>query len=299
MPTAIRKAFGADIPFHIIAVSAWRRREAVATRFRVGRVFLAGDAAHTIPPNLGLGMNTGVQDSVDLGWKLQAVLSGWGGPTLLESYEAERRPVATAIASVSTQAYRHWMGSSDEAAHFMDDGELGRSARADAARRLNEALPNGWDTLGLQMGYCYEGSPICMADDSPAGSPGNSIDEKADYGTYIQTARPGARAPHAWISSGRSTIDLFGRGFVLLCFVEAASAEAMAQHAALRRLPLTVERIDNADIHALYGADFVLVRPDGHVAWRGNNPAMNSANVIDRVSGCSSGKTAIVDSRTV
>jgi 2-polyprenyl-6-methoxyphenol hydroxylase-like FAD-dependent oxidoreductase len=286
MPMAIRKAFGAEITFNIIAVSAWRRREAVATQFRIGRVFLAGDAAHTIPPNLGLGMNTGVQDAVDLGWKLDAVLTGWGGSKLLDSYEPERRPVATAIASASTQAYRHWMGSSDEAEHFLEDSEAGRAARANAARRLREALPNGWDTLGLQMGYCYDGSPICVADDSLASSRSDSIDdEDANYGTYVQTARPGARAPHAWLSPGRSTIDLFGRGFVLLCFADAPRADAMAQYAAQRKIPLSIERIENADVHALYGADYVLVRPDGHVARRGNYPEVNAASVLDCVSG--------------
>jgi 2-polyprenyl-6-methoxyphenol hydroxylase-like FAD-dependent oxidoreductase len=284
MPAAIRKAFGADIPFDIIALSAWRRREAVAANFRVGRVFLAGDAAHTIPPNLGLGMNTGVQDAVDLSWKLEASLSGWGGPMLLDSYEAERRPVAVKIASASTQAYRHWMGSSDDA-HFMDDSEIGRAARDDAARRLKEALPNGWDTLGLQMGYRYDGSPICSADDLLVTSGPDSIEEDFDCGTYVQTSKPGARAPHAWISLGRSTIDLFGRGFVLLCFADTARADAMVRYAALRKIPFVIEQMTNIEVHTLYDSDYVLVRPDGHVAWRGNNPEANAAAVLDRVSG--------------
>lgn len=279
LPGVIRTALGADIPFNIVAIAPWRRRQAVADRFSVGRVFLAGDAAHTIPPNLGLGMNLGLGDSVDLGWKIEAMLRGWGGPRLLDSYEAERRPVALHIAAASTEAYRRWMSSLDSDGDILADGEQGRSARAQAAERLAKALPDGWDTLGLQLGYRYEGSPICISDGTPA-----PLDD-GGFSTYLQTGRPGARAPHAWLEDGRSTIDLFGRGFTLLRFRGSPDAAELIRDAAQKGVPLSVVDIADIAVRDLYGADLVLVRPDGHVAWRADDLALPPRGILDHVLG--------------
>lgn len=279
MPAMIRAALGEKIPFDIVAIAPWRRREAIAERFRIGRVFLAGDAAHTIPPNLGMGMNTGLGDAVDLGWKIDAMLRGWGGSELLDSYEPERRPVAVHVAAASTEAYRRWMRVSEHHRDILDDGEAGNRARREVAREMSDALPDGWDTLGLQLGYRYDASPICVDDGSPQPP------DDGRLGNYVQTARPGARAPHAWLADGRSTIDLFGRGFVLLRFNARRAVGALIEAAAGRRVPLTVIDVPDRHIKKLYEADLVLVRPDGHVAWRADVLPAQPEVLIDKVRG--------------
>ena len=280
MPAQIRAACGQDLPFTIVAIAPWRRRQAVAKRFRAGRVFLAGDAAHTIPPNLGMGMNTGVGDAFDLGWKIEAMLRGWGGPRLLDTYESERRPVAVHVAAESTKAYQRWMLTSDDHHLVTDPGEAGRAARARVSAMMAAALPHGWDTLGLQLGYRYDDSPIVVPDGSAAPAAND------DLQTYVQTARPGARAPHAWLADGRSTLDLFGRGFTLLRFAVRDAGELL-QAARARRVPVEVVDIGDAAVRALYRADLVLVRPDGHVAWRGDAlpDAAGSGALLDVVRG--------------
>jgi len=276
---AIRKTLGAEVPYDLIAIAPWRRREAIADQYRAGRILLAGDAAHTIPPNLGMGMNTGVGDAVDLGWKLEALLRGWGGPTLLDSYQVERRPVAVRTAEASTQAYKLWMTASADHGLLAEDGDVGTQARERVAKFLRSALPNGWDTLGLQLGYRYEDSPIIIPDGTAAPS------DDGGLGHYVQTARPGARAPHFWLEDGRSSLDLFGRGFTLLSFEHTVSVMPLLDEAASLGVPFSVVNISDAAAAALYDAPLVLVRPDGHVAWRGDGASDSVAQVLSRVSG--------------
>ena len=275
----IRRALGPDMEYEKLAVVRWRRRDAVAERFRAGNVFLAGDAAHVIPPNLGLGMNTGVGDSVDLGWKLAAVLEGWAGDRLLDSYQAERRPVALRNAAASTFAYQ--VGRTATAGHpeVTDPGKGGELAREAVGRRIQERLPAGWQTLNLQMGYRYDDSPICV----PDGTPVPEGDENT--GVYVQNARPGARAPHVWLAEGHSTLDLFGRGFTLLRFAGAPDASGLAAAARARGVPLRVIDIDSAEAYRAYEARLALVRPDGHVAWRGDAVPEDPASLVDVVRG--------------
>jgi len=287
---AIRTTLGERVPYDLIAIAPWRRREAIADQFRVGRILLAGDAAHTIPPNLGMGMNTGVGDAVDLGWKLEALLRGWGGPALLDSYQAERRPVAVCTAEASTQAYKLWMTASADHGLLADDGEAGVQARERVAEFLRSALPDGWDTLGLQLGYCYEDSPIIIPDGRPKPC------DQGGLGHYVQTARPGARAPHFWLADGRSSLDLFGRGFTLLKFDDTASVKPLMDDAASCGVPVSVVNIADAAAAALYDAPLVLVRPDGHVAWRGEGASPVGANVMSCVSG--HGQSSGVDKKT-
>ena len=272
---AVRRAFGReDARFEVTSVVPWRRSQLLAERFRDGRVLLAGDAVHTMSPTGGMGANTGVQDAVDLGWKLEAVLAGWGGDGLLDSVTTERRPAAARAAGFSTGNFRAWTAARD-CAEMLDDTTEGAALRARVGHALLESTRVEWESLGLQLGYRYEGSSVCVPDGTP--------EPPDDHADYVQTARPGHRAPHAWLPDGRSTLDLFGRGFVLLAFVE-AQPEGLAAAAAARGVPLRTERIDDAALAALYEAPLVLVRPDGHVAWRGGEPADADA-IIGRVTG--------------
>lgn len=279
LDTLISRALGRDMAYEKLAVVRWRRRDAVAERYRAGNVFLAGDAAHVIPPNLGLGMNTGVGDSVDLGWKLAATLDGWGGAKLLDSYAAERRPVALRNAAASTFAYQ--VGRSATAGHpqVTEPGERGDRARNAVGRRIQERLPAGWQTLNLQMGYRYDDSPVCVPDGTPVP------DGDANTGVYVQTARPGARAPHVWLAEGRSTLDLFGHGFALLRFAASADVSGLTDAARARGVPLRVIDIGSPEAHRAYAARLALVRPDGHVAWRGDTVPQDAARLVDTVRG--------------
>jgi 2-polyprenyl-6-methoxyphenol hydroxylase-like FAD-dependent oxidoreductase len=273
----VQRAFGSkDIPFEILSVQAWQRSESLAEQFGDGRVLLAGDAVHTMSPTGGMGMNTGMQDLFDLGWKLEGALQGWAGPALLPSYGIERKPVGARNIGFSTQNFNAWREVPDTRA-VCDDTEAGAQARALVGRQLRESTRVEWESLGLQIGHRYEASPICVPDGSPP--------TPDDYSVYVPTARPGSRAPHAWLQDGRSTLDLFGRGFVLLAF-DGAATTPLENAFAARNVPLKVERIDDPAITRLYERRLVLVRPDGHVAWRGD-ATDNPLHIVDVARGAS------------
>jgi hypothetical protein len=278
----VRRAIGGGSKFEIVKVGHWIRRRMVADHFQRGRVFLAGDAAHVMPPNGGLGMNTGIGDAVDLGWKLAAVAQGWGGPQLLDSYEPERRPVGIRQCDEAMLNFERY-GSRKPVPHVTDETPEGERVRAELGRRLSSSNALAWENpLNTHLGYRYDASPICIPDGPPPTDP-------EDSRAYTQTSYPGCRAPHAWLPDGRSTLDLFGRGFALLrCGRDPPAADAFVAAAAQRRLPLDVVDLVDAEIVRLYERKLVLVRPDGHVAWRGDRAPAKPLDVIDRVRGASS-----------
>ncbi|MEE8332957.1 MAG: FAD-dependent monooxygenase, partial [Alphaproteobacteria bacterium] len=282
---AIGKVVGVAFDYEILSILPWTRRELVAERYREGRVFLAGDAAHAMSPTGGFGMNTGVGDTVDLAWKLDAVFSGWGDAALLDSYSTERRPVAVrAVTEASGNLGR--MLSPGRNQHLLDDTEDGAALRQQVGDRLSQAMLREWNTLGMHLGYRYDPSPICVPDRTEAPP-----DDPADY---IQTARPGSRAPHVWLDDGRSTLDLFGRSFVLLCLgSDAADGSALTNAATRCGMPLECVKLSEPAVKAAYGSALVLVRPDGHVAWRGDAPPANPEEIIDTVRGALTAEEAI------
>jgi 2-polyprenyl-6-methoxyphenol hydroxylase-like FAD-dependent oxidoreductase len=232
----LRAALGDyHIPITIDGVMQWNSRADVAERFQSGRVFLAGDAAHVMPPYGGFGGNTGVQDAHNLAWKLAMVLQGSAGEGLLSTYEAERRP---ACVFTTEQAYARYVSRE---AKYLDRGDL-------------QSLAND---LNIELGYRYHSAAV-IADSGDDGSPHeNPRDSKG---------KPGARAPHLWLKPGRSTLDLFGAKFVLL-----AGAEGSAWRDAARANNVDFHQIQHASFCDAYGispAGAVLVRPDGFVAWR-------------------------------
>jgi 2-polyprenyl-6-methoxyphenol hydroxylase-like FAD-dependent oxidoreductase len=274
---AIRRAAGFDFDYEILTVLPWVRRELVAEHFGAGRVFMAGDAVHLMSPTGGFGMNTGIQDAVDLSWKLDASLAGWAGPRLLESYEIERRPVGLRnVAEASGNLGR--MRSPGRNAALLDDTPEGAALRAQLGREFTEAMTREWHTLGIHLGYRYDDSPICW----PDGTPEPALEAM----TYTQIARPGARAPHVWLKDGRSTLDLFGRGFTLLRIGrDAPAGDALAAAAQQRGVPLTQLALDEPEVAGVYERRLVLVRPDGHVAWRDDRIPPDPMRLIDRVRG--------------
>ena len=257
----IRRSTGIDLPYRILSSDEWVASRLLADRYSNGRVFLVGDACHLHPPFGGYGMNMGVADSVDLGWKIAAVLAGWGAPALLDSYEAERRP---AHEFVMDEAERNHAASPNLLLRegLEDDTPEGEAARAAAAVAIKESKAAEFYGLGVVLGLCYHGSPVIVDDGTPAAPPSRD---------YTPSAAPGCLAPHAWLADGRSLYDLFGTGMTLLVMVEGqdGAVAAARREADESDTPLSVLHLDDARLPALYGAPLALIRPDQVVAWRG------------------------------
>jgi len=268
---ALARVAGTGFPHAILSISTWERRDFVAERYGEGGVLIAGDAAHECSPTGGLGMHTGLEEAMNLAWKLGAMVEGWGGAHLVSTYEMERRPIAlrnVAIATRTFGAIRSIPGTGTGPADWR--GDLGRMAPTEGSEQE-------------KMDYAYDGSPICVPDTAD----GARASRPHGAGTVAlpRATRPGACAPHAWLADGRSTLDLFGKGFTLLRFgVPAPGAAALAAAAQTRGVPFTEVAIADEAVAARYGTRLVLVRPDGHVAWRGDGIG-DAAAIIDRVRG--------------
>jgi hypothetical protein len=228
-----------------------------------------------------MGMNTGMQDAVDLGWKLDAVLKGWAGPGLLSTYERERKPVAARNIKASTDNLERMLAprtTRKPPPEVFQPGPAGDAARKAYGDWYTELMSHEWFMNGYHLGYRYDDSPIVV----PDGTPAPPLEGK----TYTQIARPGARAPHVWLANGRSTLDLYGRGFVLLRLgADAPAGAALRRGARERRVPLEVVAIEAPDVLQAYERRLVLVRPDGHVAWRADAEPVDAGAIIDRLRG--------------
>ena len=268
---------GKPIPHEIISVRRWTARNVVADKYQVGAVFLAGDAAHLNHPASGLGLNTGLGDAVDLGWKLAAMVAGWGGTALLASYEIERRPVGKRNVGHAELSHANDRNQKPDPA-IAEDSPQGAQARREMGEAIVRAQTRKFVTDGIALGYRYEPSPLCWPDGSRLLP--DSVSQ------YYPSTRPGSRAPHAWLGEDRSIIDLFGRGFTLLRFGPTApDVEPLANGFARRHVPLAVTTIADPAIAELYERRLVLVRPDGHVAWRSDSLPADPLALADRVRG--------------
>jgi 2-polyprenyl-6-methoxyphenol hydroxylase-like FAD-dependent oxidoreductase len=275
----IRRMVGRDFDYTLDSAKLWERRAVIADSFQDGRVFLAGDAAHTHLPNGGFGMNTGLGDAMNLGWKLAGVVDGWAEPAMLDSYDIERRPVCHRAMEEALAEFRRFTAS-PSIAHIDAPTPKGEETRKAIGRGIQTAYDEarGWDRLGIHLGHIYHPSPIIVRDGTPL--------PQDDTFDYDPTSFPGARAPHAWLADGRSTLDLFGDGYVLLTFGPARpDATALIEAALLRDFPLTLHHIQAAVIAELYDTRFVLVRPDGHVAWRGDRLPQDCVALLDHIRG--------------
>ncbi|WP_296555249.1 FAD-dependent monooxygenase [Pigmentiphaga sp.] len=269
------QAVGERIDAQFISHTPWTAGQAlVADSYGRQRVLLAGDAVHLFTPTGGFGMNTGVDDVANLGWKLAATVQGWGGPRLLASYEQERRPIAFR----NTAAAKRMSLTNGEVpvgAHISEDSAAGERDRAAAAAMLS-GFGDQFASLGVQLGAHYSDSPIVRH------SGGRIAD---DPNEYVPTSDPGGRAPHAFLGNGVSLYDLFGKGFTLLCLKPGADVSAFRQAAAARRMPLAVANVDLREVRDLYACDLALVRPDHHVAWRGDDAAGDADAVLAQATG--------------
>ncbi|RZS84490.1 FAD-dependent oxidoreductase [Pigmentiphaga kullae] len=271
------EAVGMDVPMEILSMGTWLAGHAlVARRLRSGRVFIAGDAAHLFTPTGGLGYNTAVEDAVNLAWKLASVLKGQAPPSLLDSYEAERRPLAERNTGFARR-FADSVGLFQARSVLEADTPQGEAERAAAARHLDEHARLEFNIPGVTFGGRYDGSPI-IAGDGAALPP----DEPNQY---VPTASPGGRPPHMWLEDGRSLFDLFHREWTLLVLgedeVSHAGFEVAAHELAIDLKPV---RLASPALCELYEAPLVLIRPDQIVAWRGAN-ADEARAVLERVTG--------------
>jgi 2-polyprenyl-6-methoxyphenol hydroxylase-like FAD-dependent oxidoreductase len=274
----IQRGVGTDIPVTVLAHRPWIGGAAlVAERFAIGRVFLAGDATHLFSPTGGFGMNTGIDGVANLSWKLAAVLQGWGGPNLLASYEAERRPVAkrnTAAARFLTERVGEVVVPENVEAH----SDAGAAARERLGAFL-QSFDRQFASLGVELGGRYDDSPLISRTD------GDAPDD--DPVTYKPSGVPGGRLPHLWLEGKQgarnSIFDDLGVGFTLLRVGEdAPRADKFRAAAKALRVPFRALTVPRYPARELYERKLVLVRPDQHIAWRSDDPPLDARAVLDR-----------------
>ena len=256
-------AFGRDVQAELLTIDTWAAHSLIADHYRARRVFLAGDACHLHPPFGGYGMNLGIADGVDLGWKIAARLQGWGGEALLDSYEAERRPVHCRVIDEAVANYA-MLAPNLLRPGLEEDGPAGEAAREEVGGLITAHKPREFRTLGVVLGSHYSGSPVTVPDGS--APPADTVTE------YTPSAHPGCLAPHLWLADGTSLYDHFGPGFTLLA-TDGAETTELRRAAEALGVPLTVLVPGDARLPALYGAPLALIRPDQFVAWRGDAPA--------------------------
>jgi putative polyketide hydroxylase len=270
----VRLAAGVpDLDVKILGVAPWTASAHVAEQYVHRRIFLAGDAAHEMPPTGGFGLNTGVQDVHNLAWKLAAVLKGAASPSLLETYQDERQPVARAITEQS----------------LINAASMGR---LEQTKTNASARPEYLNEQGMIFGATYTSHAV-VGDGTDAPEVANAVTD------YVPSARPGGRAPHVWFERDgvrTSTIDLVGNGFALLtaaggsAWISAAN-DVTAGYA----LPFRTQTIEDVEFMSAYDVDesgAVLVRPDGYVAWRSrsrsNDPSATLRGAMTAILGLNS-----------
>jgi 2-polyprenyl-6-methoxyphenol hydroxylase-like FAD-dependent oxidoreductase len=277
----IERAFvastGATIPVEVLGHATWTAGQAlVADRFGDGRVLLAGDAAHLFTPTGGFGVNTGVDDAANLGWKLAARVQGWGGPRLCDSYEAERRPIALRNTAAAKDLARN-VGAVPVGDAIEEDSPAGVEARRAASDYL-AGFGREFSSLGVQLGARYDDSPIVVADGT-SPPPDDPI-------AYVPSACPGGRAPHLWLDDRHSLFDQLGAGFTVLRLAGSThDMSPLSRIAQARGVPLIVLDVGRAEARELYECELALIRPDQHVAWRGDRLPRDCDALVARVTG--------------
>jgi len=267
---------GEDVPLEFLGHMPWTAGQAaVADSFGRGKVWLAGDAVHLFTPTGGFGMNTGMDDAANLGWKLAAMVEGWGGPHLLASYEAERRPIAFRNTGMAKR-FSLDLNEAPVDPEMMDDSAAGAAARARTGAFFSR-FGEEFASLGIQLGARYEGSRIVASD--------GTAPPRDDPTIYTPSACPGGRAPHLFLGRGDSLFDHFATGFTLLRLGGDADSGPLARAAAARGIPFKSFDVRLRQGRDLYEADLALIRPDQHVAWRGDRLPVDGDALLAQVTG--------------
>ncbi len=277
----VRSLIDLDVDIEVQNDTVWNQNLLLAEHYSEGRVFIAGDAAHIVIPNGGLGLNTGIGDATDLAWKLAGAVQGWGGPRLLASYEAERRPVAVRNREASGRSargvlsYRTLIAAGPDLESEEPAARVYRTA-VEAAALAGQKHSQGLD--GVELGYVYCGSPIVCEEPGVAPAPDDRV--------YTPSTAPGARLPHMWLAGGEAVADTLGAGFSLIQLgARAEGAGAFVKAFKAAGAPLSVHHFDDPALLRVYERRLLLVRPDLHVAWRGDRAPEDVAAVVARVTG--------------
>lgn len=277
---ALRKILGVgdDFSYEILRKEDWIGRRLVADKFREGRVFICGDAAHLWVPMAGYGMNAGIADATNLAWLLAAHLSGWALAKILDAHEAERLPITE---QVSVFAMNHALSLSRQRSEVPDnidaDDEAGAQARMALGKQAYDLNVQQYCCGGLNFGYYYDKSPIIAYDEAAPPAYG-----MADF---TPSTVPGCRVPHIWLSDGRSLYDALGPDYTLLRFDPAVDVSELMSEAARARVPLKLLDVTASESAGVYDRSLVLARPDQHVAWRSNCAPENSRELVELISG--------------
>ena len=269
---------GFPVNYELISCAPWRQNLLLADRYRDGRVFLAGDSVHLVIPTGGLGMNTGVGDAFDLAWKLIGTLKGWGGPELLDSYEIERRQVgernvgASRYANIGRQQWRSI--ATQDIFSGTPHGEASKQALvqvADSEQRKGNRM------IGAELGYRYVDSP-CI--DNIPGGPEHRV------GEYHPNVWPGSRLPHCWLDDGTAIQDHLPEKYILLSLgTKPPDTTRIRKSFEATGAPVTEVRVESDRVRDLYGFDFLVLRPDMHVVWRGTQVPRNALEIVSIATG--------------
>jgi 2-polyprenyl-6-methoxyphenol hydroxylase-like FAD-dependent oxidoreductase len=274
----IQGVVGMPVDVEVLAVNSWSLHLLLANRYRDRRVFLAGDAAHLVIPQGGLGMNTGIGDAMDLEWKLAGSIEGWGGPGLLDSYEIERRQVGARNLRASEYAARGTATWREASNCSINDGtDAGREVRARVRELADIHQRKCHEMLGIECGYRYLDSPIvCYGDDR---------DDGFSY-SYEPRFEPGYRLPHAWLADGSSLHDYMGSGFTLLKLGSRSLDSRELEEAFSRNgVPLKVVEVKEDRLLEIYGNNLFVLRSDLHIAWSSTVPPADADALVSSLVG--------------
>jgi 2-polyprenyl-6-methoxyphenol hydroxylase-like FAD-dependent oxidoreductase len=273
----LERAAGRPVDAEIILRQPWTAGHALLAQSYGGdRVWLVGDAAHLFTPTGGLGMNTGLDDCVNLAWKLAADVNGWAGPGLLASYEADRRPIGARNLGFA-RSFAESIGTFDVDACVDDDTPEGEAERARLAAHLADHSRREMVIPGIALGVRYADS-LLIRDDGTPPVPDDAYD-------YVATAKPGHRAPHVWLADGAALCDRFADGFTLLRTRAESDPWPILDAAGAVGVPVELLDVFEPSVAARYEAGQALIFPDGHVAWRGDTAPDDAGALIERVRG--------------
>jgi 2-polyprenyl-6-methoxyphenol hydroxylase-like FAD-dependent oxidoreductase len=270
---------GPDFRYQVLSKEDWTGRRLVADRFRAGRVFICGDAAHLWIPYAGYGMNAGIADATNLAWLLAATLAGWAEPAILDAYERERLPITDQVSrfamDIALKVIKHRRSTPPEVEL---SGPEGDAVRARVGKEAYDLNVQQYCCGGLNFGYFYDASPIIAYDSETA--PAYTMAE------FTPSTVPGCRMPHVWLSGRRSLYDALGPDYTLVRSHPAIDVSGLVRAAERRSFPLTVLDVEPpADSLAPFAQKLILVRPDQHVAWRGDAEPADPLGLVDLVRG--------------
>lgn len=277
---ALRTILGVpdDFEYEVLSKEDWTGRRLVADRFRDRRAFIAGDAAHLWIPYAGYGMNAGIADAMDLSWMLAAVLNGWAPASLLDAYESERQPITEQVSKFAMEMalnnMRQRKSTPPEVEFPGPEGDAVRARVGEEAYNLNV---NQYCCGGLNFGYFYAQSPIIAYDGGE--HPTYTMSE------FTPSTVPGCRAPHFFLPNGQSLYDLLGPDYSILRFDPTVPIDGIVQAAAHRGMPLVVVDLPAECAGDLYRHKLALIRPDQHIAWRGDSEPTDPLALIDLLRG--------------